>query len=67
MGKIITIIVGSAVAVLGIILLLAWFKDFVLVLKGTVPAFMVLGGVIALIAGISELKDSLKTKSEENK
>jgi TRAP-type uncharacterized transport system fused permease subunit len=65
MGKLLSIIIGAAVAIVGVILIMAWWQDLLLVLRGTVPAFLVFGGVIALIAGLSELKDSLKAK--ENK
>jgi len=68
MGKYMSIIVGGAVALLGIIGLIAWWCDFVILLKGSIPAMMIFGGVIALIAGVSELKDeAAASKTEEKK
>ncbi len=67
MGKFLSVIVGGAVAVLGLIGLLAWKHEFGVMLKGTVPAMLIFGGVIAVIAGISEIKDEAASKKEEKK
>lgn len=65
MGKMLSIVIGGAVAVIGLILLINWLYELLFVLRGTVPAFLIFGGVIALIAGLSELKDTLKSKEEK--
>jgi hypothetical protein len=62
MGKTLSMVIGGLVAFLGLILLIAWWGDFLMILKGSVPALLIFGGAIALVAGISELKDSLKKK-----
>ena len=67
MGKILTIIGGTAAIVLGALGLTSWWWDFVELLKGSVPCFLIMGGLIALFAGISELKDELAAKKEETK
>ena len=64
MGKILSIAIGALVAIVGIILLINWWYELLFVLRGTVPAFLIFGGVIALIAGLSELKDTLKSKEK---
>lgn len=67
MGKALTIIGGFAVIVLGLWGLANWWWSFVELLKGSIPCFLILGGLIALFAGISELKDEMSSKKEEKK
>lgn len=67
MGKYMSIIVGSIIALLGLWGLIAWWNDFLLVLRGLIPAMLIFGGVIAVIAGLSEIRDELASKKEENK
>jgi hypothetical protein len=67
MGKILTVIGGTAAVLLGLSWLIKWWYSFVELLKGCVPCFLILGGLIALFAGISELKDALASKSQEKK
>ena len=67
MGKIASIIGGTAAAVVGLILIFVWNKAFVLGLEFLIMFALILGGVIAVIAGISEIKDSLVAKKEEPK
>ena len=67
MGKVASIIGGTAAAVVGLILIFVWNKAFVLGLEFLIMFALILGGVIAVIAGISEIKDSLVAKKEESK
>jgi len=67
MGKLTSIIMGSAVTLAGIIGLIRWKGAFFTVLKGSIPAIFIFGGVIAVIAGLSELKDEAASKKEEKK
>jgi len=67
MGKVASIIGGTAAAVVGLILIFVWNKAFVLGLEFLIMFALILGGVIAVIAGISEIKDSLAAKKEEPK
>lgn len=67
MGKYMSIIVGGVVVVLGLMGLLSWWDLFLKGLKATVPAMLIFGGAIAVIAGISELKDEAAAKKEEKK
>lgn len=64
MGKVLSLLIGAIVAIVGLILLIAWWYELLFVLRGTIPVMLVLGGVIAVIAGFSELKDVLKSKGE---
>lgn len=67
MGKYLSIIIGGAVALIGLVGLIRWKYAFGLVLKGSIPVMLLLGGVIAVIAGVSELKDEAAAKKEEKK
>lgn len=60
MGKILSLVVGSAVALAGLILLIVWWYEFLFMLRGVIPGMLMLGGAIAVLAGISEFKDTLK-------
>ena len=65
MGKILSLLIGAIVAVLGLILLLAWWYEFIFLIKATLPCVMILGGAVAVLAGLSELKDTRKARSEK--
>jgi len=54
-------LVGGAIAViLGLIGIVAWFPQFLIVLAGTVPVMLLLGGALAIYLGVDELKDTWK-------
>ncbi|MGA1796217.1 MAG: hypothetical protein ACMUIL_10195 [bacterium] len=58
-------VLGGIVAIcLGAIGLVYWWAFFLKALAATVPAILIFGGAIALFIGISELRDSLKSKEE---
>ena len=47
------ILLGGIVAlVIGIVGLIGWWADFVLVLKGVIPILLVLGGALAIYLGM---------------
>ena len=55
-----TLIGGAVAAVLGIIGLSVWWKPFLQLLAGAIPAMLLLGGGLAIYLGFDELKDSWK-------
>lgn len=67
MGKVLTILGGVAAVVLGLWGIASWWYSFVELLKGSVPCFLIMGGLIAFFAGVSELKDEMAAKKEEKK
>ena len=67
MGKYLSVIIGAIVGLLGLWGLIGWWCDFTLVLRGSIPAMLIFGGIIAVIAGLSEIKDELESKKEEKK
>jgi len=67
MGKYMSVIIGGIIALLGILGIARWWGAFLMVLKGSVPAMLIFAGIIAVIAGVSEIKDELASKKEEKK
>lgn len=68
MGNIASIIGGGIAMVLGILGLTLWWDPFLAILKGSVPVLLLLGGLISLIAGMSEIKEaSKKIKKKKSK
>jgi len=67
MGKYLAIIGGLIAMVGGVILALPkiWWFYFKAVVLGFIPPVLFFGGLIALIAGISSIKDAARTKKLE--
>lgn len=65
MGKMLSILVGGIVLLVGLILLVSWWFEFLFVLRGVVPGFLMLGGIVAVLAGVAEHKDIIKSKIEK--
>ncbi|MCX6561660.1 MAG: hypothetical protein NTZ26_14240 [Candidatus Aminicenantes bacterium] len=66
MGKFLAIIGGLAAIVGGVLLVLfVWRAPFFWLVKGCIPPVLVFGGLIALIAGVSSIKDAARTKKLE--
>ena len=64
MGKYASVVGGLIAIFLGLVGLINWFSLFVSVLKAVLPSVLILGGLIALAAGMSELKSTRKPKEE---
>jgi len=66
MGKFLAVI-GGLVAMAGGLLLAIfhWTAQFVALVLGFIPPILFFGGLIALIAGISSIKDAQRTKKLE--
>lgn len=66
MGKFLAIIGGLAAIVGGVLLIIfVWRGPFIILVKGCIPPVLVFGGLIALIAGVSSIKDAARTKKLE--
>ncbi len=55
---------GIAALVLGVIGLIIWFFDFLMILKGMVPIALILGGALAIYLGIEDIKTSASSEEE---
>ncbi|EFK95046.1 membrane protein [sediment metagenome] len=56
---------GIVFAIIGVVLMVIWKGELVSVLKGSVPLMLALGGILAIIAGITSIKDSIEAKKLE--
>ncbi|MBW1916083.1 MAG: hypothetical protein JRI86_14300 [Deltaproteobacteria bacterium] len=48
---------GIAALILGIIGLIGWWGSFLIILKGSVPIILILGGALAVYLGMEEIKE----------
>jgi len=62
-----SVIFGLASIVIGVLWVAMWgaWDEFLMVLQGAVPPFMILVGLVAVAAGISSIKDNMAAKKEE--
>lgn len=54
---------GAVVSAIGLILLVLWWEEFLMILSGTIPAMLLLGGVLAIYLGFDELRESWSKES----
>ncbi|MGD9010049.1 MAG: hypothetical protein PVG41_19130 [Desulfobacteraceae bacterium] len=60
-----TLIGGSIAAVVGLIGLGIFWRDFFDLLAGAIPIILLIGGGLAIYLGFDELKDSWKKEDED--
>ncbi len=66
MGKVLAILGGLVAMAAGVYLvILVWPQKFIDLVFGCIPPVLFFGGFIALIAGISAIKDAARTKKLE--
>ncbi|MBN1829461.1 MAG: hypothetical protein JW884_10000 [Deltaproteobacteria bacterium] len=58
---------GIVAAVLGLIGLIFWWQEFLIILMGGIPIILLLGGALAIYVGYDELRDQLNEKKEKEK
>jgi hypothetical protein len=61
----IALLVGIVFIVLGVLGLILWWSKFVIVLLGSLPPIFLLSGLAALALGISQIRDKIAAKKEE--
>lgn len=66
MGKYLAI-VGGVIAMAGgiILVIFVWWREFYELIFGLIPPLLFFGGLIAIVAGISSIKDAMRTKKLE--
>lgn len=58
-------LVGGIVAtILGAVLLVVWWKHFLVLLAGGIPLVLILGGALAIYIGVDEIKDRMQQQKE---
>ncbi|MFH1846896.1 MAG: hypothetical protein ABH869_05010 [Candidatus Omnitrophota bacterium] len=60
MGKVLSLLIGTVIVIIGIILFILWWFEFLFVLRGILPIIIIVAGLVAVAAGISEMKDVSK-------
>ncbi len=66
MGKYLAIVLGIISMVAGLYLVIfVWWREFYELVFGFIPPILFFGGLIAVIAGISSIKDSIRQKKLE--
>ena len=66
MSKYLSVIGGLIAIVLGVMGLVSWWEEYIAgFLKSGLVMILLLGGLLAVIAGIGEIKDSLEEKKEK--
>ncbi len=61
------LISGIVALVIGFIGLIAWWGDFIKILRGVVPIILVFGGALAVYLGIEDIKTASVTPAVEEK
>jgi DNA repair exonuclease SbcCD ATPase subunit len=58
--------IGGAVALtLGIVGIFAWFEDFIIILKGSLPILLILGGILGLYIGYDDYQEKMKEEKRK--
>ena len=66
MGKFVAVFGGLIAMAAGLVLVIfVWWREFCQLVFGFIPPVLFFGGLIALIAGISSVKDAQRTKKIE--
>ena len=66
MGKYLAVLIGLIAVAAGLILVIVvWWPEFRNLVYGFIPPILFFGGLIALIAGISSIKDAQRTRKLE--
>ena len=65
-SKYLSVIGGLIAIVLGVVGLINWWEEYIVgFLKSGLVIILLLGGLLAVFAGIGEIKDSLEEKKEK--
>jgi len=55
---------GVIAAVFGLISLIFWWGDFLAIIRGALPIFMLLGGALAVYVGFDEIQDKIREERQ---
>jgi hypothetical protein len=62
---VISFLVGAVFIVVGIVGIIWWFPDFLIVVRGLLPVSLVLGGAVAVMTGLAAM--SVRRRSNAKK
>ncbi len=56
---------GIAAVIIGLVLLIVWFGEFLDILQGGIPLMLLLGGGLATYLGIEEVRNYIKNQKRK--
>jgi len=56
--------VGVGTAIFGLISLIFWWTDFLTIIRGALPIFLLLGGALAIYVGFDEMQDKIREERQ---
>jgi ABC-type multidrug transport system fused ATPase/permease subunit len=60
-----SLLIGGAFSVIiGLLGLILWWVDFLVILKGGIPIILILGGILAVYIGLDEIQDKLREERQ---
>jgi hypothetical protein len=60
-----SLLIGGVIsAIFGLISLIFFWSDFMTILKGSVPIFLLLGGALAIYVGIDEIQERIREERQ---
>ena len=62
-----SVIIGLVFMVLSLWGIIGWWPDFVNVIKGVFPLLFLFGGALAVIAGVTSIRDSMTMQKAMDK
>lgn len=61
-----SLLTGGAISTfLGLLGLIFWWSHFLTILKGAVPVFLILGGILAIYIGFDDIQDKLNRERQK--
>lgn len=64
MGKVLGIVIGVVLVILGLWGIVTWWSLFVRALMAAVPALLIVVGVVLVVFFVSEIRSSIREKAE---
>jgi len=63
-----SLIVGGIVAaILGLVGLIEWRGDFIVIIEGALPLIFLLGGILAVYVGVDDYQEKIREEKERQK
>jgi hypothetical protein len=62
--EMLTVIIGLLFIIAGGWGMFKWYGDFIFILKGFLPFMLFMGGLIAVVAGVTSITESLESKTQ---
>ena len=59
------LLAGAISTILGLVGLILWIGDFLVLLKGGLPILLLMGGLLAAYIGVDELQSKLREETEK--